>query len=300
MERVAQGGAVTLTAEFQTGAGDLTDPTGPTVDVIDAEDVQVVTDDEPTRLSLGRYTYTYVVPADAPLGVWRVHWGGTVDGLASGGDDWFDVVTPGAILTSAYDLLTLDEAKAALNIPAADDTFDDEVALYVTAVSQRLDDECGPIVKRTVTETRDGGDPVIFLAHPPVASVASVTEYRSGTAAVLAAETTTVRTADDWYLEGVYSVLRRRSHGSDSRFATGRGNVVVVYTAGRFDSTAAVSAKFKQAAAKMLAWLWKGDQGVGSSTFGGGEGASLFGLGFALPNVVKELLVEERRPPVVA
>jgi hypothetical protein len=61
-----------------------------------------------------------------------------------------------------------------------------------------------------------------------------------------------------------------------------------------------VSAKFKQAAAKTLAWLWKGDQGAGSATFGGGEETSLYGLGFALPNAVVELLAYERKPPTVA
>jgi hypothetical protein len=50
----------------------------------------------------------------------------------------------------------------------------------------------------------------------------------------------------------------------------------------------------------MLAWLWKGDQGLGSATFGGGEETSLFGLGFALPNVVREMLAGEKKPPVIA
>lgn len=302
MQRIAQGGTGTFTAEFQTGAGDLVDPTDPRVDVIDADGTELVTNATPTHVSLGNYSYAYVVPDDGPVGIWRLHWTATIDGLTSGGDDWFNVVTPGEIITSTYDLLTLDEAKAALNIPLADTTFDDELAMYVTAVSQRLDDFAGPIVKRSVAdEVHDGGGSFLFPMQTPVASIGEVVEYSSGTATTLTGETNSV--AGTYMLEGGgthLSIIRRRSSWSDSGFPTGRGNVIVSYVAGRFDSTADVSAKFKQAAAKTLSWLWRGDQGAGTATFGAADGASLFGLGFALPNSVVEMLAYERRPPVVA
>jgi hypothetical protein len=302
MQRIAQGGTGTFTAEFQTGAGDLVDPADPRVDVIDADGDELVTNATPTHTSLGQYSYAYVVPNDGALGIWRLHWTATIDGLGAGGDDWFNVVTPGEIITSTYDLLTLDEAKAALNIPLADTTFDNELAMYVTAVSQRLDDFAGPIVKRSVAdEVHDGGGAYIFPTQTPVASIGEVVEYSSGTATILTGETNAV--AGTYVLEGAgthLSLIRRRSSWSDSAFIPGRGNVMISYVAGRFDSTADVSPKFKQAASKTLAWLWRGDQGAGTATFGAAEGASLFGLGFALPNVVVEMLALERRPPVVA
>lgn len=302
MQRIAQGGTGTFTAEFQEGDGDLVDPVDPRVDVLDADGEQLVTNAVPTHVSLGHYSYAYVVPNDGALGVWRLHWTATIDGLNAGGDDWFQVVTPGEIITSTYDLLTLDEAKAALNIPLADDEFDDELALYVAAVSQRLDDFAGPGVKRSIAdEVHDGGDGYIFPDQTPVATVGEVIEYSSGTATTLTAETNGA--AGTYVLEGAgthLSLIRRRSSWADSSFTPGRGNVVISYVAGRFDSTADVSPKFKQAAAKTLAWLWRGDQGSGTATFGGVEGTSLFGLGFALPNVVVELLAHERRSPVVA
>lgn len=301
-QRVAQGGTVVLTGTYETGTGDLVDPTNPAVDIIDADDVELVTNDDPDRVSLGQYTYTYVVPDDGAVGMWRIHWSGIIDGLTSGGDDWFNVVTPGEILTSDYDLLTLDEAKAALNIPLADTTFNDELALYVTAVSQRLDDFAGPIIKRSIAdETHDGGDQYIFPIQTPVATVGEVIEYSAGTSTTLTGETNLV--AGTYFLEGAgthNSRIRRRATWSDTWFPAGRGNVVISYVAGRFDSTADVSPKFKQAAAKTLSWLWRGDQGAGTATFGAVEGTSLFGLGFALPNAVVELLAYERRPPVVA
>lgn len=301
-QRVAQGGTIVLAGTFETGTGDLVDPTTPTVDIIDADDVELVTNAVPTRVSLGQYTYSYVVPDDGAVGMWRIHWSGTIDGLTCGGDDWFNVVTPGEIITSTYDLLTLDEAKRALNIPLADTTFDTELHAYITAVSQRLDDLCGPVVKRSVAdEVHDGGGPTIWPDSAPVATVGEIVEYSAGTGTALIAETLTV--AGDYALvhPGTHnSQVCRRSGWNDRRFVNGRGNIVISYVAGRFDSTADVSPKFKQAAAKALSWLWRGDQGAGTATFGAADGSSLFGLGFALPNSVVEMLAYERRPPVVA
>lgn len=198
------------------------------------------------------------------------------------------------------DIITLDEAKAALNMDLDDDTFDDELAMFVTAVSERIDDLCGPVVKRAVTdEVHIGGGAIIWPHQPPVDTIESIIEYASGAATTLSAESLTV--AGDYVFDNAgthNALLRRRSSWSNRSF--GGGQVVVSYTAGRFDTTDDVSAKFKQAAAKTLAWLWKGDQGVGSATFGGAEETSLFGLGFALPNVVVELLAYERKPPALA
>ena len=199
-----------------------------------------------------------------------------------------------------HDLLSLDEAKMALNIDLDNDRFDEELAVFVTAVSERLDDMCGPIVVRDVTgERHDGGCAIIWPNEQPAAELVSVVEYASGVATTLTAETLTI--AGDYVLEEAGTLnahICRRASWSDRAF--GAGPVVISYRAGRFDSTDDVSAKFKQAAAKTLGWLWKGDQGAGSATFGGAEATSLYGLGFALPNGVVELLAHERKPPLPA
>ena len=207
-------------------------------------------------------------------------------------------------MADTLDILTLDEAKRALNIPLADTSFDTEVASYVTAVSQRLDDLCGPVVNRTITaETHDGGGEYIFPNYTPVASVTTVTQYLSGTATVLAAEDFDTSTTNDYLLTGVgthAAMIRRRSSWSDSVFPAGRANVLITYVAGRFATTAAVSPKFKQGAAKMLSVMWKGDQGAGTVTFGAPETEDLGIIGFAIPRAVLELLAEEIRPKVIA
>lgn len=208
-------------------------------------------------------------------------------------------------MADTLDVLTLDEGKRALNIPLADTSFDTEVASYITAVSQRLDDLTGPIVKRTVTdEVHDGGLGFILPVHTPVLSVTSVAQYTSGTATTLTAETVGASTTTNYLLIGGgshESVILRRSSWSDSVFAPGRSNVLITYVAGRFENTASVSPKFKQGAAKMLSLLWKGDQGAGTVTFGAPVEAEGLGIiGFAVPRAVTDLLAEELRPPVVA
>lgn len=205
-------------------------------------------------------------------------------------------------MADTLDILSLDEAKRALNIATADTTFDTELAAYITAVSQRIDDMCGPVVQRTVTgEVHNGGSLIIWPTLTPVVSVTSLAEYTGGVATTLTAETAAA--AGTYLLAGAgthNSQLRRRRSWNDTGFASGRSNVVITYVAGRYANTAAVSAKFKQAAAKTLAWLWRGDQGAGTATFGAVDGSSLFGLGFALPNSVVELLAYEQRGPMVA
>lgn len=203
-------------------------------------------------------------------------------------------------MADTLDLLSLDEGKRALNIPLADTTQDVEVASYITAVSRRIDDMCGPVVIRTVTgETHRGGAPTIFPRNAPVAAITSVTEYAGTTAQVLTAETNAAKTANDYSVDSDGYVIYRRSTGSDSVFPAGRSNVVITYEAGRYANTAAVDPLFKQAAAVFLSHLWKFEQGQGSATFGGpteGLGIPSFGT----PNAVRDLLADELRPPVVA
>lgn len=200
-------------------------------------------------------------------------------------------------MADTLDLVTLAEAKSALNI--VDTTHDTELASFITAVSRRLDDLCGPIVKRTVTdELHAGGTESVILRQAPAAesattTITSVKEYSAGTATTLTAETVTTSTTDDYSFDPTTGVLRRRSTWSNRDFAT--QNVVVTYSAGRYASTAAVDPKFKQAAGIMLAHLWRSTQGI-SGRFGPGE---VLTTPFALPNAVVDLLAGEIQPPVV-
>jgi hypothetical protein len=211
---------------------------------------------------------------------------------------------PPVAAAAALDWLTLAEAKQALNIDAAVTTFDAEVASYVTAVSQRLDELTGAMVYRTITdETHHGGLASVTLNYRPVVSISAISEYAYTTQTTLTAETNATKPTSGYLLDANWGVLYRRSGGGDSLFPTGMGNVVVTYVAGRYATTALVDPKYKQAAATFLAHLWRLEQGSGSATFGGvSETTSGLspGFGFAIPNRVMELVAEDLAPPAVA
>jgi hypothetical protein len=198
---------------------------------------------------------------------------------------------------ASTDLLTLSEAKAALNVDsdALGSTQDVELAAYVAAVSARLDELLGPVVTRTETVRLDGGACFVQL-RAPVASVTSVVEYDQGEATALDEETLTELPDDGWLLEEDTGVLWRRKSGRDAAFPAGRRNVAVTYTAGRAAQTA-VPPRFKVAAALCLAHLWRREQGMGSVTYGEAAVVASPVPAWAVPRAVLELLADELLPP---
>lgn len=202
----------------------------------------------------------------------------------------------------ATDWITLDEAKLAVNITGT--TFDTELGLYVSAASQRLDQLAGAAVIRTVTaEVHDvsgSGVTSILLNYRPVVAATSVVEYNQTTARTLTLETNSAKTASDYLLDLAEGRLRRRTSGYDSPFPAGRGNIVITYTAGRFANTAAVGERFKLAASIYLSHLWKREQGAGTVTFGGLEPDVNLIPTFGIPNVVRDLLLDEITTVMVA
>ena len=166
------------------------------------------------------------------------------------------------------DVLTLDEAKQALNIGASVTKHDAELPAYITAVTQRLDLLIGPVVQRPVTdEAHDGGSWSIFLDYYPIVSIASVTEYDETTPTVLTQETPTVNPETGYLVEPYHPMrellsgrIRRRRDGADQRFPTGSRNIVVSYVAGRATETGLVPERYKLAAKLMLANFWRSQQ----------------------------------------
>lgn len=161
---------------------------------------------------------------------------------------------PLALLTAqeAYEAIN-DPTSAAATSPDRDPEF---IGIWVPAISRRIDELCGPVVIRTVTDERhDGGRARIWLDHSPAASVTTLVEYASGAATTLTAEQDDTLPADGYLIDG--GSVFRRSNGSDVLFAAGRRNVKITYEAGRYATTAAVDAKFKLAAGNILTGLWK-------------------------------------------
>lgn len=203
-------------------------------------------------------------------------------------------------------LLTRQEAYEAINDPASaieqSSTRDVEIVdMWVPAVSRRIDDLCGPVVARTITEElHDGGVRKIWLHHTPIYAVTSVTEYDDTAAVTLTAETNAAKPSDAYLADGpgrYDRYLLRRSDNADAMFESGRRNVVVTYEAGRFADTASVDAKFKLAAASILRRLWSREAGAWAR---GGDpfaeaGAGSVGFFKAVDPMVSEFLGDEMR-----
>lgn len=200
-------------------------------------------------------------------------------------------------MADALDILTLPEAKTAINIDSLNIDHDDEIAQQVTAVSRLIDDECGPVVQRTITaELHDGGSSLIMLRHYPVASITTLREAAGSTITTLSA-VAFGGTGDGYSLRD--GVLSRRAGGRVTSWTYGDA-VEVTYVAGRYATTAAVDAKFKSCAAAILRRIWKREAGAWAQSpewfeqLGGGSDSPI-GSGFfrvAKP-IIDEMLARE-------
>jgi hypothetical protein len=197
------------------------------------------------------------------------------------------------------DLLTLSEAKTAL---AQDELISDNdtiLATYIGAISRRLDEVCGPIVQRTLTDELYDGGSTIWLKYKPVVSVSSVIEYDGTTATTLTQQTNSVEPSEGYVLHKERGKLTRTVSGFPAYFEGGLQNIKVTYIAGRYTNTTTVAPLFKIAAQAFLAHVWKMNQGMGSNTYGDYDGG-ISVVSFALPNRVKDLLGDEIEMPQIA
>lgn len=193
---------------------------------------------------------------------------------------------------------------------AATTTWDTVLALHITTVSRLLDDVCGPVVQRTVTdEVHDGGSRVVVLNRRPVSAVTTVSEVTApGTVTVLTAaafgSSTDGYYAPAWERDPTLKsgVLHRQRGGSPIPWGPG---VKVSYTAGRYANTAAVDARFADTAGAVLRRLWKRESGTWAQTpsfFEDGDNQAGIGFFRVARPIIDELLPADiqGRAPLVA
>jgi hypothetical protein len=196
----------------------------------------------------------------------------------------------------SIDILSLDEAKQALSQDSLYSENDTLLSGYISSVSRRLDQVCGPIVQRTVTgELYDGRGHTIWLRQRPLASVTQVIEYDKAVAETLTEDTNSVSPADGFRVDLKSGTITRMISGVPYKFVSGIQNIRVTYIAGRYTDTANVDPLFKIAAQAFLAHVWKTNQGMGTQTFSY-DGATPT-VTYALPNRVKDLLGDEIQTP---
>lgn len=204
---------------------------------------------------------------------------------------------------SDLDVIDFEWAQEAINMPGSGANHGLEIQLFITAVSQRIDAICGPVVVRDVVETfRPASNQTVILhdwvswpsSDWPLQEITQLTEYTAGVGANLTGETLTV-SGDYLVVDGH---LGRRSAFSTSYW---RGPIEVTYTAGRYADTAAVGERFQLAAAQIVARMWPQYAAIwsrGVSSLGGMEGSP--GFFRSVDPVIEELLPEDKRPPAVA
>lgn len=208
-------------------------------------------------------------------------------------------------MVDALDLLTPGEAAAAINSPRqVDGAIDAQLELWISAMSERIDDLCGPVVQRPFTEAVTGGGWSVILDAAHVATVTSVVEYSNGVGTTVEADAVDLLNPSGYVLEDLAgtTVLRRRSGGTPFRWVAGHRNIVVAGTAGRFPTTDDVSPKFKTAAGAILRRFHSREASSWSTGGQPFESPAAPGSGFfrAVDPMVAELLSRELLGPVIA
>lgn len=212
---------------------------------------------------------------------------------------------------AALDILTIDEARDAVGLGAAQRGKDELLVPMVTAVSAKLDDYVGPIIIREVVdELHDGGHELVLLKYRPVAAITSVVEYDHTTPTTLTETTNAAKPTDGYRLTNANAgMLARRSYGSRRCFAAGDANIVVTYDAGRFGPTLDEEEAVVVEAVANVEDIYKRAAGITLRAWWAMEDVQVAALGeydvpasrftkFALANATRELLDHEARSRV--
>lgn len=220
-----------------------------------------------TKTATGKYQGAYVTTSAG-----RHRFTFTGSGTNSGALPWSDVadVWP----ADPRLIISLADAKAALNVPAGTRVNDDELRLYIAATTEVIEDIVGSVLAVTATETFDGGNSAVLLSQR-ASAITSVTV--SGTA----------QTAGTQYVANLTSgIVYAGSSTTYGTFTAGRQNVVVAYTTG----SSSIDPNVILAAREEVRFLYQiGQQGGRPSLGGAPQDLSWTPSGFAVPQRVIEL-----------
>lgn len=220
------------------------------------------------KASTGTYTATIT---STLVGRYRVTWAGS--GTNSGGLPYVDVCDVAA-LDPRY-IISLAEARAALNVPSTTLVNDDELLGYLASATIVVESLIGSILVASRSETWSGnGRAALALSQHPTA-ITSVVE-----------DGVTLPATGYCYDEA--GLLWRGSQpGSAQWSAHAPRNVVVTFTVG----AAVVPANVVKAAANLIRHWW--DSGLQQSYYVAGEpdmATTTSIAGYAVPNFVVDLL----------
>lgn len=170
-------------------------------------------------------------------------------------------------------IISLEDAKAELNVPAGVTVKDDELRLYIAATTPVVEEIVGRVLTATLVETFDGGLECVKLSER-AASITSVTVNGVATTNYVAN-----------LASGI--VWAGTTSGADT-FAWGRQNVVVTYVAG----SSTVEPNVILGARIIVAQQWQvGQQGrAGRGRAASAEDMTQLASGYAVPTRAVEWL----------
>lgn len=197
-------------------------------------------------------------------------------------------------------IVTTAETRAQLNLPGSSGTEDTELAGYIAAASDVVEDLWGKVIGVACDEWHDGGGPIVKTLYRPLFSLTAVTESYGPGLYVLTAQPVDGSTALDAFgytVDLPDGVITRRVSGTAAAFARGRRNVHVTYTAG----VATVPARVRLATLMIVQHLWRTQRGTaGRPVLGGDDTTVVPGFGFAVPNAALQLLGGSGQPVGIA
>lgn len=259
---------IDLGAVYQV-AVDVADATGAPTDpgsadlTITLPDGTTVSPTVPTPTTTGQVRVDYVT-SQAGRHVWRLVTSGPTTAYA----DVFDV-QPAA----PDSIVSLDEARAQLNMRPTETTDDDELRGFVAAATRAVERALGrKVVRRTITDRFDlaGAVTQVLLRNVPVLSLTSV---------VSADGATTWNVAD----------LQPDAETGFVTVVSGpalTGSVDVTYQVGMV----VVPDDYRLAAKIIIQHLWETQRGTMGVQLGGDNEGYMPGRGFAIPRRALELL----------
>jgi hypothetical protein len=236
-----------------------------------------------TQTGVGEYQYSYLVALPGPH---QVHWAGAAPNAWALADVFY--ADSGDTL-----LISLDEARRGLGVPAANTVGDEDLRSFISAATPIIEDLIGPVLAKTRVETYDGGAAAIPLLHAPILSVTSVVEsWGGGTVRTLTPQTPFTGGGDafGYSADLVTGLLTRRASGVAVRFAPGERNVQVTYVSGRL-----LRPNHVLATRRLVRHLWQSEQTGFRPAMGQPDATVKTPAGFAVPKAVLEILADSRR-----
>ncbi len=221
-----------------------------------------------TNPSTGVYQVTFTA---AQAGLHGVYWQATGTN-ASAKEDVFSVDS-----SSVFAPVSLSEVKDHLGMSGVDLARDAELTHFINSATSAIEQRVGPMTRRTVTETHDGGG-VVMLSTYPVISLTTVED--SGI----------TLTSDQVYER--YGIVRRRSGASPVSFTTGLAGVTVTYQAGR----TVVPEDLRHAVLEQVRHMWETQRGQARGRRGGDDYTP--GAAYNLTIRVKELIAPYELPGI--